>query len=54
MTSKFDITFARSAKASGGTAIVLKLADGEGYSGGAGVDSAGSLARAAGPSLPTK
>jgi leucyl aminopeptidase len=47
MTSKFDITFARSAKASGGTAVVLKLADGDGYSGGAGVDPAGALARAA-------
>jgi leucyl aminopeptidase len=47
MTSKFDITFARSAKASGGTAIVLKLADAEGYSGAATVDPAGSLVRAA-------
>ena len=47
MTSKFDITFARSAKASGGTAVVLKLMDGDGYSGAAIVDPAGSLPRAA-------
>ena len=47
MTSKFDITFARSAKAAGGTAIVLKLLDGESYSGGSEIDPAGSLARAA-------
>ena len=47
MTSKFDITFARSAKASGGTAIILKLMDGDGYSGAAIVDPAGSLPRAA-------
>ena len=47
MTSKFDISFARSAKTSGGTAVVLKLIDGEAYSGGGGLDPAGSLARAA-------
>ena len=47
MTSKFDISFARSAKASGGTAIVLKLSDGDSYSGGSAVDPAGILARAA-------
>ena len=47
MTSKFDISFARSAKATGGTAIVLKLVDVDAYSGGAGIDPAGSLARAA-------
>jgi leucyl aminopeptidase len=47
MTSKFDITFARSAKASGGAAVVLKLMDGDGYSGAAIVDPAGSLPRAA-------
>ena len=47
MTSKFDISFARSAKASGGTAIVLKLTDGEAYSGGGVVDPAGVLVRAA-------
>jgi len=47
MTSKFDISFARSAKASGGTAIVLKLTDSDGYSGASAVDPAGVLARAA-------
>ncbi|MGV3552346.1 leucyl aminopeptidase [Rhizobium sp.] len=47
MTSKFDISFARSAKASGGTAIVLKLIDDEAFSGADGLDPAGSLARAA-------
>ena len=47
MTSKFDITFARSAKASGGTAVILKLMDGDGYSGAAIVDPAGTLPRAA-------
>jgi leucyl aminopeptidase len=46
MTSTFDITFARSAKAAGGTAIVLKLADGEAYSGADAVDPAGVLAQA--------
>jgi leucyl aminopeptidase len=47
MTSKFDITFARSAKASGGTAIVLKPSDGDSYSGAATVDPSDNLARAA-------
>jgi leucyl aminopeptidase len=47
MTTKFDITFARSAKASGGTAMVFRLADDDAYSGGEGVDPAGTLQRAA-------
>ncbi|MCB1444651.1 MAG: leucyl aminopeptidase [Rhizobiaceae bacterium] len=47
MTSKFDFTFARSAKAASGTAIVLRLLDGEDYSGSAIVDPAGILPRAA-------
>ena len=47
MTSKLDISFARSAKATGGTAIVLKLMDGDAYSGAESVDPAGVLARAA-------
>jgi leucyl aminopeptidase len=47
MTSKFDISFARSAKASGGAAIVLKLLDGDGYSGAVAVDPENTLVRAA-------
>jgi leucyl aminopeptidase len=47
MTSTFDITFARSAKATGGTAIVFKTSDADGWSGAETVDPAGLLPRAA-------
>ena len=47
MKSRFEFTFARSAKVSGGTAVVLKLQDSSGYSGGDNADPAGVLARAA-------
>lgn len=47
MKSRFEFTFARSAKVSGGTAVVFKVQDSNAYSGGETVDPAGILPRAA-------
>jgi leucyl aminopeptidase len=47
MKSRFEFTFARSAKVSGGAAVVLKVLDAEGFSGGDNADPGQSLQRAA-------
>ena len=47
MKSRFEFTFARSAKVSGGAAVVFKLLDAEGFSGGDNADPANGLPRAA-------
>jgi leucyl aminopeptidase len=46
MTSAFDFSFARSAKQSGGTAVVFKLSNNEGTSGADAIDPGNVLARA--------
>jgi leucyl aminopeptidase len=46
MTSRFDFSFVRSIKQSGGAAILLKLADNDGVSGAATADPANTLVRA--------
>jgi leucyl aminopeptidase len=47
MKSRFEFTFARSAKVSGGAAVVLKTLDGEGFTGGENAEPGDSLQRAA-------